>query len=102
MAVLVFKPARDGVLAGGGPRYTNMYETRNETRKPGPRAPADSQRQALGVNLTVMRRRSWFTRLLHGCLPSAVEPGPGRCDPRLFSVVWVKPILPRVKSPGRC
>jgi len=31
LAMLVSRPARSPAVAGGGPTYTNMYETRNET-----------------------------------------------------------------------
>jgi hypothetical protein len=34
VAPLVCRPARDLVEIGREPRYTNMYETRNETTKP--------------------------------------------------------------------
>lgn len=40
--MLVSRPARGPAVAGDGPRYTNMYETKNETN-PGPNVGARSE-----------------------------------------------------------
>jgi len=34
LAMMVSRPAQDAAADRDGPRYTNMYETRNETRNP--------------------------------------------------------------------